>query len=147
MPQTSHPATPAYFGLILTTLLAAPTSVSAVDGTPAEQEIKALQQQAQELQDRVDRLEERMARGVPVNRADEVEPVPGGWREAFNWNLLVRGMTMEEVIEILGEPQKRRSANKYEFWEYGDGLVRMYLRRLRSWDVPGGIDTRVSPEE
>ena len=147
MPLTSRPGTPACFGLILAIFLAAQASASAAGGTPAEQEIRTLQQQVRELQERVDRLEASMARGVPVNRAEEVEPVPGGWREAFNWSLLVKGMTMEEVIEILGEPQKRRSANKYEFWEYGDGLVRIYLRRLRSWDVPGGIDTRVSPKE
>ena len=147
MPLTSHPATPAYIGLSLAALLAVPTSVSAAGGTPAELEIEALQQQILELRERVERLEARMAQGIPVNRAEEVEPVPGGWRKAFNWNLLVRGMTMEEVIEILGEPQDRRSANKYEFWEYGDGLVRMYLRRLRSWDIPGGIDTGISPEK
>ena len=147
MPVTRHPSTPVCIGLILATLLSAPTRASAAGGTPAEQDFEALQQQILELRERVERLEARMAQGTPVNRAEEVEPVPGGWRKAFNWNLLVRGMTMEEVIEILGEPQDRRSANKYEFWEYGDGLVRMYLRRLRSWDIPGGIDTGISPEK
>jgi len=147
MPVNRHPSMPVLIGLILAALLAAPTSVSAAGGTPAEQEIEVLQQQIRELQQRVDRLEAKMAQGVPVNRAEEVAPVPGGWHKAFNWNLLVRGMTMEEVIEILGEPENRRSANKYEFWEYGDGLVRMYLRRLRSWDMPGGIDPGINPEK
>jgi hypothetical protein len=147
MPLTSHRDIPGLIGPILATLLVVPTGVPAAGGTPAEQEIEALQRQVRELQERVDRLEAKMAQGVPVNRAEEVEPVPGGWRHAFNWNLLVRGMTMEEVTEILGEPQNRRSANKYEFWEYGDGLVRMYLRRLRSWDMPGGIDPGINPEK
>lgn len=109
-------------------------------GADLSSEVERLHQQVSDLQARVQQLEERMDQGVPVNRALEVQPVEGGWRQAFNWSLLDGGMQTSRVSEILGEPDRRRSVSKFEFWHYGDeGLLRFYLGRLKSWEIPSGI--------
>lgn len=103
-------------------------------------EVELLRQQVRDLQARVEQLEGRVQQGLPVNRALEVQPVAGGWREEFNWSLLDDGMQTSRVSEILGEPERTRSVSKFDYWHYGDdGLLRFYLGRLKSWEVPTGI--------
>lgn len=102
--------------------------------------MEALQQQVEELRGRVQRLEAQMQAGVPAHPVRKVRPVSGGWREAANWGLLAKGLSDYEVEEILGEPQGRKTVNKYEFWHYGDGIARFYLGRLKSWESPDGIE-------
>jgi hypothetical protein len=105
-------------------------------------EVELLRQQVRDLQTRVEQLEGRVQQGLPVNRALEVQPVEGGWRQEFNWSLLDRGMQTSRVSEILGEPERKRSVSKFDYWHYGDdGLLRFYLGRLKSWEVPAGIGT------
>jgi hypothetical protein len=116
-----------------------PAVAAAVDA-PSGQGLEALEQRLEALQRRVERLEEEMAKGVPVDRARTVQPVPGGWRKAANWRLLAAGMSDYEVVEILGEPDAERTVKKFEFWDYGDGGVNIYLRRLKSWRIPSGLD-------
>ena len=128
--------------LVLTGLISATPMLPAADAAPEGPTTEELQQQIRELQTRVDRLEATIQQGVPVNPAQTVQPIPGGWKKEANWNLLTKGMTTHEVTEILAEPQRRRSVNKFEFWEYGDGLARFYLRRLKSWEIPTGTDTQ-----
>ncbi len=106
-------------------------------GSPSQSaEIETLKQQVLDLQKRVERLEGEIEQGVPVNPARVVEPEPGGWRTAGNWNLLAKGMPYYEVIRILGEPDSTKTVRKFEYWYYGDGKLRLYLRRLKSWEVP-----------
>jgi hypothetical protein len=104
------------------------------------QQIEGLQRRVSDLEARIERLEAEIQRGVPVNPAREVQPVPGGWHAAANWGLLVAGQSDYEVEAILGEPQNRKTVSKFEFWEYGDGKLRFYLRRLKSWEMPSAID-------
>lgn len=102
-------------------------------------EVELLRQQMRDLQARVEQLEGRVQQGLPVNRALDVQPVEGGWRQAFNWSLLERGMEPSRVSQVLGEPARRRSVSKFDYWHYGeDGLLRFYLNRLKSWEVPAG---------
>lgn len=108
--------------------------------TAAQAEIDALKQQLNQLQARVERLEAQWQQGVPVNPALDVQPVPGGWRKAANWQMLDEGMPAHRVYEILGEPQRQRTVRKFELLEYGDGVVRLYLGRLKSWEVAHGLD-------
>ena len=136
-----------YPALLLLTLSLAAPGVAAADPAAEGPSIEALQQQVRDLQTRVERLEATLREGVPVNPARAVQPLPGGWRQAANWQLLSKGLEPHEVIEILGEPQRRRSGNKFEYWEYGDGLARLYLRRLKSWEVPTGIAAVPEPAD
>lgn len=115
-------------------------AVSAAEDAPQGRGLGDLEQRLEALQRRVERLEEQVAKGVPVDRARTVQPVPGGWRKAANWRLLVAGMSDYEVVEILGEPEAERTVRKFEFWTYADGEAKFYLRRLKSWRVPGGVD-------
>ena len=101
-------------------------------------EIEVLKQQVLDLQKRVERLEGEIEQGVPVNPGRVVEPEPGGWRTAGNWDLLAKGLPYYEIIRILGEPESTKRVKKFEYWYYGDGKLRLYLRRLKSWEVPSG---------
>ena len=125
--------------LLLSLLLVQPAF--AADGPSEDSEIEALKRQVLDLQTRLEHLEHRIEQGVPVNMALEVEPVAGGWRKEYNWRLLSEGMTDKRVREILGEPDRQKTVKKFEFWYYGDGKVRVYMRRLKSWEIPGGIDS------
>lgn len=115
--------------------VAAALPASADDAATA-QRIDQLQQQVQQLEDRVQALEARLAEGVPINRALKIEPQPGGWHSAANWGYLTKGMMGDEVVRFLGEPDRSKTVNKFEFWYYGDGKAAFYLGRLKSWEVP-----------
>ncbi|MDJ0738376.1 MAG: hypothetical protein QNJ91_01585 [Gammaproteobacteria bacterium] len=119
--------------IVAAALLAA--GAHAADGGAAQQ-IERLQQQVETLEARLDALESRIDAGVPTNKALKVEPKPGGWRNAANWGLLARNMPKEEVMRILGEPDNSKTIKKFEHWLYGDGRARLYLNRLKSWDIP-----------
>ena len=112
----------------------------AAEPASPRQQIEELQRKVSDLEARIERLEAEIRQGVPVNPAREVQPVPGGWRAAANWGLLVAGQSEHEVAAILGEPENRKRVSKFEFWEYGDGRVRFYLRRLKSWEIPTAVD-------
>lgn len=103
---------------------------------PAQQQLERLQRQVTALEARVQQLEQRWEKGVPMNRALKIEPEPGGWRNATNWTLLADGMPYDEVLRILGEPDNTRTIKKFEYWHYGDGKARLYLNRLKSWKKP-----------
>jgi len=122
-------------------LLVSASSTFAANETQQAKEIEALKQQLKDLQARVERLEKREDKGFSFDVAPEVEPIPGGWRTAHNWNLLEKGMTDYQVEAILGEPDRQKRVKKFEFWYYGDGKLSVYMRRLKSWDTPSGIDS------
>lgn len=109
-------------------------------GTQAQ--IEDLQQKVQTLETRLQALESRFDQGVPVNKALQVEAKPGGWRNQDNWSQLARDMTKEEVIRFLGEPDRRKSVKKFEYWYYGDGKASMYMNRLKAWEKPSTTAAR-----
>ena len=110
----------ALLGMALLFLAAAPPKVTA-EPSSESQEIEALKQQLHDLQARVERLESNVAEGL---------------------RLLAKGMDKAEVVRILGQPQSRKTVSKHEFWRYGDGTVRLYLARLKSWELPARTDER-----
>lgn len=126
---------------LLCAILVSAAPALATDATRQAAEIAALKQQLQDLQERVERLEAGRDQGFSFDVAPEVAPVAGGWRKAHNWNLLQEGMTNYRVKEILGEPDRQKTVKKFEFWYYGDGKVSVYLRRLKSWEMPSAIDS------
>jgi hypothetical protein len=142
MPNTQTLSSFALRLLVLLPLLGAALPSQAAEPASDRQLIESLQQEVRELRKRVERLEAERERPAPAPVAQPAppsEPVPGGWRTASNWGLLQKGQTDEEVAGILGEPDNRRSVRKFELWEYGDGIVRFYLRRLKSWEMPQGV--------
>jgi hypothetical protein len=125
--------------LVLVSAAAAPTIA---DDRSRDQDVEALRLEVRELRERVERLEGRMSEGLPVNRAKKVEPVAGGWRVASNWQLLFDGMEERDLLDILGDPQRRKTVKKFQFWIYGDGEVRLYMRRVSSWRLPSDLEDR-----
>ncbi|MCB1772968.1 MAG: hypothetical protein KDI88_05090 [Gammaproteobacteria bacterium] len=107
----------------------------------ADPEIEALKQQLLDLQQRVEKLEAGLATtDAAVEAVKPPEVVPGGWRKQANWRVLDKGMETHRVEEILGAADSTRRVGKFEYWEYGNGLLRFYLGRLKSWEIPDGID-------
>jgi len=144
MPNTQTLSSFAPRLLLLLPLLGAALPSQAAEPASDRQLIESLQQEVRELRERVERLEAERQQPAPAappvaQPVAPAEPVPGGWRTASNWGLLQKGQTDEEVAGILGEPDNRRTVRKFELWEYGDGIVRFYLRRLKSWEIPQGI--------
>ena len=45
------------------------------------------------------------------------------------------------VKAILGEPDRQKTVKKFEFWYYGDAKLSVYLRRLKGWEIPSGVET------
>ena len=127
--------------LLLCFILVFAASAQAQDAARLATEIESPKQQLKDLQMRVQRLEVEQGKGISFDLMPEAPPVAGGWRKAHNWNLLKEGMTNYRVKEILGEPDRQKTVKKFEFWYYGDGKVSVYLRRLKGWDVPSGIDS------
>jgi len=126
--------------LLLSLPFSVPSAVAANE-TQQTREIELLKQQLKDLQSRVERLERDQDKGFSFSTEPAADPVPGGWRKAHNWNLLQEGMTSYQVKAILGEPDRQKTVKKFEFWYYGDAKVSVYLRRLKNWEIPSGIET------
>jgi len=114
----------------------------ASQATAADPEIEALKRQLLDLQQRVEKLESGLASTDAV--VDAVQPpkvVPGGWRKQANWRALDKGMEKHRVEEILGPREGSRRVGKFEYWSYGNGVLRFYFGRLKSWEIPDGIES------
>jgi hypothetical protein len=122
--------------LLVALLTAGATAHLHAASSPERQQLEVLQQQVRELQARVARLEANADHGWSFDFEPSVQPLPGGWREADNWKLLGKGMEEQQVLQILGEPEQRKAVNKFEFWSYGDGKVKIYMGRLHSVEPP-----------
>ena len=132
---------PRFAAVLLFSLpITAPFAVAANDMQQAR-EIEVLKQQLKDLQLRVERLEKGRDQEFSFSTEPEAEPIPGGWRKAHNWNLLKEGMTSYQVKAILGEPDRQKTVKKFEFWYYGDAKLSVYLRRLKGWEIPSGVET------
>jgi hypothetical protein len=84
---------------------------------------KQLEQRVAQLERLVLLLQQRIAEleSVVKGRQSQGQPVAarGNWREKSNWRGLRRGMPMNEVKEILGEPEKVETGSTLIFWHWG----------------------------
>jgi hypothetical protein len=108
--------------ILRATVLAA-LAVSFVPAVAAGQESSA-----ESLLRRIDLLERRTAdleqrvrelEAVIKLEPSRDQPVPGSanWRDLANWRRLRRGMTMDQVRALLGEPERvNASINTYWYW-------------------------------
>ncbi|MGB5639906.1 MAG: hypothetical protein WBM63_12350 [Sedimenticolaceae bacterium] len=140
MPHKKTATTSRAGSAILLSLLAFAPVVHSADESTGGGEMQMLKQQLHDLQMRVEQLEQKLQQGLTTAPAAPAEPVPGGWRKQANWALLSAGMSDHRVREILGVPQDETTVSKFEFWDYGDGKARLYMGRLKSWEIPSGID-------
>lgn len=131
MPLTRYISPASAAAVLLSSALAA--GLPATTQAAGTAEIDALKSELAALRQRVEKLEQELSLGVPVNPAREVEAKPGGAKTPDNWQLLAKGMEKYRVTEILGEPAETKTISKFEIWEYPQGRVRFYLGRLKRY--------------
>lgn len=91
------------------------------------------------LEGRINELEERVR---TLESLVKVEPsgdrpvlAAPNWRELQNWRRLQRGMTMNQVRALLGEPQ-RVDAGVITYWRWAEANVHFIDGRLEGWSEP-----------
>lgn len=95
----------------------------------------------QALEARVVTLEQRIAalEGARSNIREGATGAPSTSsdlsQDLTNWRRLRRGMTMDQVRRILGEP-RRISGGIVTYWEYVNGRVEFLNDRLSAWTEP-----------
>lgn len=75
-------------------------------------------------------------------------PPSGPWTDPNNWNGLVKGMSPDDVVRLLGKPLYNKSSTRPRadyYWQYAGklpngeqlaGRVRFYKERVIDWDLP-----------
>lgn len=75
-------------------------------------------------------------------------PPTGPWTDPNNWNSLVKGMTPDDVVRLLGKPLLSKSSTRPRadyYWQYAGkrptgeqlaGRVRFYKEKVIDWDLP-----------
>ena len=63
------------------------------------------------------------------------------WRDVQNWRRLRRGMTMDEVRALLGEPERVQALGgviTHWYWDSGADVSFDASDKLESWSEPRG---------
>jgi hypothetical protein len=100
--------------------------------------IDLLERRTADLEQRVRELEALIK--VEPSR-DRPVPASANWRDLANWRRLSRGMTMDQVRALLGEPEKV-DANSLVTWWYWDFASGAYVQfdtssgKLDGWSEP-----------
>ena len=72
-----------------------------------------------------------------VGSTQSTENTNLGWKDKSQWRKLQRGMSKDDVRNLLGEPGKVSVGRYYEFWYYAGGDVTFDKKaRVDSWDEP-----------
>ena len=91
-----------------------------------------------ELERRIQELETLITTAPPH---DAPARAAANWREKANWRRLRRGMTMDQVRTIIGEPDKVDVIYSRTSWTWGefpdDATVSFHDDRLAGWTEPG----------
>jgi hypothetical protein len=94
--------------------------------------IELLERANTDLERRVRELE-----SLIKSEPSKARPVPAStrWRDLANWRQLRQGMTMDEVRELLGEPE-RVDAGPVTYWRWADADVFFMSGKLEGWSEP-----------
>jgi hypothetical protein len=140
-------------GILRVTLLAALASASLPAVAVAQQasvdslvrRIELLERTTVDLERRVRELEAHIRSEPP---RDQPVPTSAKWRDLQNWRRLRRGMKMDEVRALLGEPDRVNAlggVSTYWLWDSGGG-ANVYFDgrsgRLEGWMEPSGEGIR-----
>lgn len=60
------------------------------------------------------------------------------WQDLANWRQLNLGMTMDEVRELLGEPE-RVEGGSFTYWYWTDAKVSFYSGKVDGWSEPSSV--------
>ena len=113
------------------------------DSALAQQnQIQALQDTVEILQRKVSQLENRVAelekRLLANNRPKSESTIKSDlWKEVSNWRKLERGMSKDEVREILGEPENVLTLSIISTWSYPNGGSVSFMQgKVDGWMEP-----------
>ena len=128
----------------LLTAIAASSIPAAAAGQAASADsllrrIEVLERKTTDLEQRVRELE-ALIRIEP----SQSRPIPESsqWRDLQNWRRLRRGMTMDQVRTLLGEPERVTADTPWTYWFWersGRANVRFDSRseKVEGWSEPG----------
>jgi hypothetical protein len=104
---------------------------------PLEKRVKALESKVSELEAKMRQLES-MNKPSPELPQAQLKSYKEGWKDIQNWRYgLKKGMTKEEVRDLLGEPSKVDVYSFYENWYYPKGKVEFSEKGfITSWNEP-----------
>jgi len=127
--------------VLLATLVAASIPAVAEGQAPSSdsliQRIALLERKAADLEQRVRELEV-LLKAEPSQ--DRPAPVSASWRDSANWRRLRRGMKMDEVRALLGEPERVEALLNFTTWSWGqfpdDASLRFDNDKLAGWSEP-----------
>jgi outer membrane protein assembly factor BamE (lipoprotein component of BamABCDE complex) len=85
-----------------------------------DQKVKELEKKIAQLEQRIVKLEETIVQ-LQKSQAKPAVSSPNKWKDKANWRLLRKGMTKNDVEQVLGTPPKV-VANAYygDIWYYPD---------------------------
>lgn len=127
--------------VIFTTCAALDARADGVD-IHAATAIAKLEAKIQQLELRIQKLEALYESGLPKRTPAKAKPV-GDSRNVANWRRLKKGMSIDQLIAILGEPSSVTIINESELWFYKGGkpveIGSVHLDkndRVQSWTSP-----------
>lgn len=94
--------------------------------------IEQLERSNADLERRVRELE---ALGKTTPSKAQPGPASGNWRDLANWRRLRKGMSVEDVRLLLGEPDRVESA-VFTYWYWAGADVHFYDEKLYGWSEP-----------
>jgi len=114
---------------------------AAFSQSPSAEQLLA---RVRQLERRVDELEQRLRRIESQKEsqpATETRAPTGNWRDIDNWRRLKIGMTMNQVSDILGRPEKVDAGLSLIFWYWGypsggEVFFDNDTNKVRGWSEP-----------
>lgn len=108
--------------------------------------VEKLQQKVAQLENRVSQLEKVLLSNKNASPISRRSINSEKWKNKQNWRKLERGMSKEQVEEILGEPQQIIVSSSVlslfsEKWEYGSGDVSFSDAEVTGWIEPSFKNT------
>lgn len=111
-----------------------PTLAAGQDTSAASllRRVELLERANTDLERRVGELES-LIKSAPTQ--SEPIPTPTKWQDLANWRRLRRGMSMDQVRALLGEPE-RVDAGYTTIWRWAYANVRFVNEKLDGWSEP-----------
>ena len=107
------------FFLVLVVVILSPSSHLLAQ----QEKIEQLEHRVKQLEQTVLRLQRRISEIESKAGSSHVTSLPittkRNWRNKSNWRRLRRGMTKDQVTELLGEPEKVDTGIALIFWYWG----------------------------
>lgn len=96
--------------------------------------VDSLERRTSALEGRVSALEALVGAQIPTSQP---VPAPAGSQALANWRRLDRGMTMDQVRKLLGEPTSVGATGQLTMWSYPDyAQVTLVSAKVNGWSEP-----------